>query len=58
VLGDPELARRLGDGARRRAAAYDWDVVGEQVLELYRQLAGRRCTGRRIQAAGGAVCTS
>ena len=58
VLGDPVLSRRLGDGARRRAAAYDWDVVGEQVLELYRQLAGRRPPRRRVQAAEGAGCAS
>jgi glycogen synthase len=56
VLGDPDLARRLGDAARRRAPAYDWDRVGEQVLDLYRGLAAQRPPQRRARPRGAPTC--
>lgn len=36
LLSDPDLARRLGEVARERAQGYDWEVLAERVLEVYR----------------------
>jgi glycosyltransferase involved in cell wall biosynthesis len=41
VLSDPELARRLGAAALRRAPEYDWDRVGAQIRDLYRRVVER-----------------
>jgi glycosyltransferase involved in cell wall biosynthesis len=42
LLADPDLARRLGEAARERAMDYDWGVLAERVLTIYRSLiAGR-----------------
>ena len=38
VLDDPALAAELAAAARRRAAAFSWDTLAEQVLEVYRQV--------------------
>ena len=40
VLEDPALAAELAAAARRRAAAFSWDVLAGQVLGVYRQVAG------------------
>ena len=41
LIDDPELARRLADGGRRRTAEqFDVRIMGESTLRLYRQLAG------------------
>jgi glycosyltransferase involved in cell wall biosynthesis len=38
VLDDPALAAELTAAARRRAAAFSWDTLAGQVLEVYRQV--------------------
>jgi glycogen synthase len=38
VLGDPDLARRLTEAASQRAKEYDWEVLAERVLKVYRGL--------------------
>ena len=41
LIDDPELARRLADGGRRRTAEqFDVQIMGESTLRLYRQVAG------------------
>ncbi len=40
VLGDPGLARRLGEAGRVRARAYDWSVIVGRLEELYGRAAG------------------
>lgn len=43
VLGDEELRRRLGEGARRTAErTYDWEVIGEAMINDYLALANAR----------------
>jgi glycosyltransferase involved in cell wall biosynthesis len=43
VLGDPEVARRMGAAARERAPEYDWERVADEVRALYDEvLAARR----------------
>lgn len=43
VLGDPDLRRRLGDGARRRVVAeYTWRRNAERALEFLRDSMARR----------------
>ena len=44
VLGDRELAQRLSDAGRRRAADFDIETVGPRLLDLYDRAQG----GRRI----------
>jgi glycogen(starch) synthase len=41
ILSDPGLARRLGDAARRRGHAYDWDLVALEVLAVYEDAIAR-----------------
>jgi glycogen(starch) synthase len=36
LLSSPDLAYRLGEAARERAKGYDWEVLAERVLEIYR----------------------
>jgi glycogen(starch) synthase len=38
VLSSPDLARQLGEAARKRAKDYDWEMLAERVLEVYRDL--------------------
>lgn len=39
LLADPELARRMGEAGRRRAAEkFSWTAIAEETLELYRTL--------------------
>jgi glycosyltransferase involved in cell wall biosynthesis len=42
LLDHPALAAQLGDAARRRATAFSWDVLAGRVLDVYRQVVGRR----------------
>lgn len=42
LLRDRDLARGLGDRAREKAAAYDWEVLADQVLDVYRSVLGTR----------------
>ena len=37
ILDDPALAAELAAAARRRAAAFSWDVLAGRVLEVYRE---------------------
>jgi len=47
VLGDPELAERLGKAGRVRAVEeFGWDVVAAQTAALYRELLSPRGSGR------------
>ena len=42
LLAEPDLARRLGAAARKRARDYDWGVLAGRILAVYRSLiAGR-----------------
>ncbi len=41
ILGDEELRRRLGDGARAHAARSSWDDNARAVLGVYAQVLGR-----------------
>jgi glycosyltransferase involved in cell wall biosynthesis len=39
LLRDEALARRLGDGLRRRAVEeFSWDAGGERIIGVYEQL--------------------
>jgi glycosyltransferase involved in cell wall biosynthesis len=41
LLDDPDARQRLAAAAREAAAGpYSWDVVAEQTMALYRDLAG------------------
>jgi glycogen(starch) synthase len=42
LIGDADLARRLGEGGRRTAAGYRWDVLARRVHTVYGQALGRR----------------
>jgi phosphatidylinositol alpha-mannosyltransferase len=37
LLADPALRRQLGEKARESAQRFDWTVVAQQVLEVYRE---------------------
>jgi glycosyltransferase involved in cell wall biosynthesis len=39
ILDDPALARRLGDGGRRRAATYTWERTAALTAEAYAEVA-------------------
>lgn len=41
ILGDPELARRLGAGGRARAEQQTWAAVAREYLALYERALGR-----------------
>jgi glycosyltransferase involved in cell wall biosynthesis len=36
-LVDADLRERLGDQAAAYAKAYDWDIIADRLLALYRQ---------------------
>lgn len=39
VVGDPERATAMGVAGRRRAVEhFDWDVIAQRTLDLYRSL--------------------
>jgi phosphatidyl-myo-inositol alpha-mannosyltransferase len=38
VLDDPRLAKSLGDAGRRRAREFDWDVVADRLVTVYRDV--------------------
>jgi D-inositol-3-phosphate glycosyltransferase len=40
LLDDEELERRLGAQGRNSVAKYRWSAIADQVLEVYRALAG------------------
>jgi glycogen synthase len=42
VVGDPEVARRMGAAARERAPEYDWERVADEVRALYDQVLAAR----------------
>lgn len=48
LFGDLPLARRMGEHAREVARGFDWRIIAERHLALYRELAAARC--RRIAA--------
>ncbi|SDP04461.1 Glycosyltransferase involved in cell wall bisynthesis [Nakamurella panacisegetis] len=39
VLADPDLAARLSEAGRVRAAAYSWDAVADRLWDLYQDVA-------------------
>lgn len=48
VLADASLAERLRNGARAAAEGYDWEVLADKVLAIYRSvLQGRIAAGSR-----------
>ena len=42
LLADHNLARRLSEGARERGKNYDWEVLAERVLRVYRGVTAGR----------------
>jgi len=38
IIGDPELARRMGDEAARSALRFTWDATASEMLSVYREL--------------------
>ena len=47
LLGAPERRRALGAALRQRAeACFDWPVLTERLIEVYRGVAGARCVPR------------
>jgi glycosyltransferase involved in cell wall biosynthesis len=42
VLGDPDLARRMGAAGRKIAANHSWERTADELLELFRETASRR----------------
>jgi glycosyltransferase involved in cell wall biosynthesis len=42
VLQNPDLARRLGEAARKRGKEYDWEALAERVLEIYQGVTASR----------------
>jgi glycosyltransferase involved in cell wall biosynthesis len=38
MLGSPDLARRLAQAAHERAKDYDWEVLADRVLDVYRRI--------------------
>jgi glycogen synthase len=49
VLGDRALAGRLARAATERAAAFHWDRLAEQVLEVYRGVVAPRRLGSAVR---------
>ena len=41
LLGDDRARRAMGRNARARVASFDWSVVGEQILTIYRKAIGK-----------------
>ena len=48
LLHNPELRRKMGQAARRRAAAFGWDRVAGLVEEFYRSVLTRAQSEQRI----------
>jgi D-inositol-3-phosphate glycosyltransferase len=40
VLGDPELARRIGEQAAREALRFTWDATAAELRGVYHELVG------------------
>jgi glycosyltransferase involved in cell wall biosynthesis len=40
IADDPDLARRLGEAGRRRAAAYTWERTAKLMGAVYAEAAG------------------
>ena len=38
LLGDPALARRLGEAGKRKAERYAWSALGEKMADIYKEL--------------------
>jgi D-inositol-3-phosphate glycosyltransferase len=38
ILGDPDLARRMGEAGAERARAFSWDATARESLAVYREL--------------------
>src|SRR5262249_41191059 len=58
LVGDPELCRRLGDGARERAADFLWSRQGDRMAEVYAQVLGETLTDRTCETESPAVNSS
>jgi D-inositol-3-phosphate glycosyltransferase len=43
VLTDDALRHRLGEGAAQVARYYSWEKITGQIVDLYRQVIGKRC---------------
>jgi starch synthase len=42
LAGDPVLCRKMGEAGRNRVREqFDWDKRGEQMMEIYREVAGK-----------------
>jgi len=55
LAGDPGLRFRLGAGGRRRVAArYDWNVLVDRTLQIYRAVGTSRTVGRQQPQVGSA----
>ena len=40
LAADPALRRRMGDAARAKSAAFQWDAILDRLIDDYRELAG------------------
>jgi glycosyltransferase involved in cell wall biosynthesis len=55
VLRDRELGRRLGERGRATVERfYDWDLIGRNLVEAYREVAGVESTTRGVLTIGAA----
>jgi UDP-glucose:(heptosyl)LPS alpha-1,3-glucosyltransferase len=50
LAADPDLARTMGDAARRAAASYSWEAMADGYLSLYAELE-RRTPARALSEA-------
>ncbi len=52
VLGDPELARRMGAAGREIAANHSWERTAGELLDLFRETVSRRASKPRQPLLG------
>ena len=52
VLGDPDLARRMGAAGREIAARHSWERTADELLDLFRETVSRRVARPRSPQLG------
>ena len=52
VLGDPDLARRMGNAGREIAACHSWERTAGELLDLFRETVSRRVARPRRPLLG------
>ncbi|MGH9339660.1 MAG: glycosyltransferase [Acidobacteriota bacterium] len=54
LLRDPEFCRKMGRAGRETVERYyDWNILGERMLEVYRELAAERVPSSKFQFPSG-----